>query len=116
MATLNWGKSMQLTEAERHTLSELVATLRAKFGASRVMLYGSAARGQLREGSDIDLLVVLPEVNWGIEKQVVECCFQAELKCDRVISAACFTADELAETPLRASPFVLNAHAEGVDL
>ena len=107
---------MQLTRAEQHVVTKLVATLRKEFGASRILLYGSAARGQLAEGSDIDLLVVLPQVTWEIEKQVVKRCFQAELQCGRVISAACFTAGELTETPLRASPFVLNAHKEGVAL
>lgn len=107
---------MQLTQTERSILTKLVATLRKEFGASRILLYGSSARGDLTEGSDIDLLVVLPKVNWEIEKQVVKRCFRAELECGRVISAACFSADELTQTPLRASPFVLNAQREGIEL
>ena len=107
---------MRLNDTERFALAELIATLRRDFSASRVLLYGSAARDQLQEGSDIDLLVVLPKVDWEIEKQVVERCFQSELKCNRVISAACFSADELAQTPLRVSPFVLNVHREGIEL
>jgi predicted nucleotidyltransferase len=107
---------MQLTEAERDVLEKLAETLRREFGASRILLHGSAARGQLEEGSDIDLLVVLPKVDWEIEKDVVSRCFQAELTCGRVISAACFTANEITETPLRVSPFVLNAQREGVEL
>lgn len=107
---------MQLNDTERCVLADLIATLRRDFSASRVLLYGSAARDQLQEGSDIDLLVVLPKVDWEIEKQIVERCFQAELKCSRVISAACFTNDELTRTPLRVSPFVLNVHREGIEL
>ena len=107
---------MRLNDTERCVLADLTATLRRDFSASKVLLYGSAARDQLQEGSDIDLLVVLPKVDWEIEKQVVKRCFQAELKCSRVISAACFTNDELTRTPLRLSPFVLNVHREGIEL
>ncbi len=107
---------MQLTRSERQILKELADTLRRKLGAIEVVLYGSAARGQLEEDSDIDLLVVLPAVDWGVEKQVTECCFQAELKCERIISAICFTEVELTQTPLRASPFVRNARKEGIPL
>jgi len=107
---------MRLNDTERRALADLIATLRSDFSASRVVLYGSAACDQLQEGSDTDLLVVLPKVSWEIEKQIVERCFQAELKCNRVISAAFFTNDELTGTPLRASPFVLNVHREGIEL
>ena len=107
---------MQLTQTERNTLSLLVEILREKLGASRILLYGSAARGELQESSDIDLLVILPKVTWELEKEVVDCCFQAELKCGRTISASCFSTDELSQTPLRVSPFVLNANRDGVEL
>jgi len=107
---------MKLSEKENRILKDLVATLRSEFGASEILLYGSAARGQLEEGSDIDLFVVLPEVTWEIEKRVIDRCFLAGLECDRVISTACFTRTELTDTPLRASPFVLNVRREGIPL
>lgn len=107
---------MQLSDAERGILAELADALRRDLGASEVLLYGSAARGQLEDGSDVDLMVVLPEVTWEIEKQVTERCFRAELKCGRVFSAVCFTEDELTNSPLRASPFVINARKEGIPL
>ena len=107
---------MQLTSSEQRILKELVDAFRRHFGASEVLLYGSAARGELEQDSDIDLLVVLPEVNWEIEKRLIDHCFEAELKCGRIISAVCFTGDELAHGPLRASPLVLNARKEGIPL
>ncbi len=107
---------MQLTSTEQRILKELVDTFRRQFGASEVLLYGSAARGDLEEGSDIDLLVVLPEVNWEIEKRLIDYCFEAELKCGRVISTVWFSRDELAHSPLRVSPLVLSARKEGIPL
>ena len=107
---------MQLSESEKEVLAEVVEALRADFGALEVVLYGSAARDDLEEGSDIDLLVVLPEVNWEIEQRVSDCCFDAGLKCGRVISTACLSRAELTESPLRISPFVLNVRREGIRL
>ncbi len=107
---------MELTEAEQQILRELVDAFRKDLGASEVLLYGSAARGELQEGSDVDLLVVLPEVTWEIEKRVIDYCFSAELKCGRIISTVCFAARELTQSPLRVSPLVLSARKEGISL
>lgn len=107
---------MRLSESEKRILADLVETLRSEFGALEIVLYGSAARDDLEEGSDIDLLVVLPEVDWKVEQRVSGCCFDAELKCGRVISTACLSHAELTESPLRVSPFVLNVRREGIRL
>jgi predicted nucleotidyltransferase len=107
---------MNLTRKEQQILQGLVARVRRLAGAKEVILYGSAARSDLDEGSDIDLLVVLPRVTWDIEKQISDLCFAAELQCGRVVSAVCFSESELRETPLRVSPLVVNARREGIPL
>ena len=43
---------MILTTKEQQALSILADTFKTKFGASEVILYGSAARGELQEGSE----------------------------------------------------------------
>lgn len=50
-----------LTAAERRIVTEFAERLRARFGnrLSRVVLFGSRARGDVTEESDIDLLVLL---------------------------------------------------------
>ena len=104
---------MKLTSQEKQVLAGLVKVLRDQFGAREIVLYGSAARDELDEGSDIDLLVVLPEVNWEIEKEIIQVCFSSELECGRVFSAVCYGVDELDHGPLRQSPLILNARREG---
>jgi predicted nucleotidyltransferase len=76
-------------------------------------LYGSAARGQLDDESDIDLLVVLPSIDWEMEKEIIAVCFDAGLQCGRVLSPTCYTTEEMEHSPLRASPLVLTARREG---
>jgi predicted nucleotidyltransferase len=107
---------MKLTAQENRILARVVHTLRGEFGATRVDLYGSAARGDMDEGSDIDLMVVLPTVNWEIEKKIAHLCLEAQLECNRVVSTVCFSEQELRDTPLRSSPLVLNVRREGMAL
>jgi predicted nucleotidyltransferase len=107
---------MELSAQEQDVLSRVAQTLRDRFDAREVILYGSAARGQLDDESDIDLLVVFPRVDWEIQKEVIAVCFDAGLQCDRVISATCYTTDEMEHSPLRSSPLVLTARREGSPL
>jgi len=107
---------MQMSAEEHDVLSRVAQTLRDRFDAREVILYGSAARAQLDEESDIDLLVVLPKIDWEIQKQIIAVCFEAELQCGRVFSATCYTMKEMEDSPLRSSPLVLAARREGQHL
>ena len=107
---------MEMSAEERDALSRVTQTLRDRFGAREVILYGSAARGQLDEESDIDLLVVLPGIDWELQKEIIAVCFEAELQCGRVVSATCYTTEEMEDSPLRSSPLVLAARREGQHL
>jgi len=91
-------------------------SLKTEFRAEQVIMYGSAVRGDMDAESDIDLLVVLPEVNWEIEKSISDVCFDAQLEAGRVFATLCVTRHELEETPFRVSPFVANLRREGIPL
>ena len=107
---------MTLTTKEKQALSRLALAFKTRFGASEVILYGSAARGELEEGSDVDLLLVLPEIDWETEKEIIGICYDAELECGRVFSSIFYSRDEIETGPLRFSPLVLNARREGKSL
>lgn len=104
---------MKLTQAEKDIIVGLSSSLKKDFNAERVLLFGSAARGQLDRYSDIDILAVLPERSWDIEKRIIDMCFAAELQCGRVISTICYSKDEFYNSPLKESPLVLNALKQG---
>ena len=104
---------MNLSEIENRALLELSKAFRDRFNAKEVRLYGSAARGEMDEASDIDLFLVLPKVNWQIEKDVIKLCFDAELKYGRVFSAVCYSVDDIENSPLKESPLVLNVRRQG---
>ena len=45
----------------QEVLDELVRRIVAEVGPRRIVLFGSAARGEAQPGSDIDLLIVMPD-------------------------------------------------------
>ncbi len=107
---------MKLSSHERQVVRKLVTRLKNEFNAERVMLYGSAARGDMDTDSDIDLLIVLPEATWETEKAVGLCAFEAGLEINRIISTTCFSGNELQSGPMRVSPFVVNVMSDGLAL
>jgi predicted nucleotidyltransferase len=66
-------------QAIRDSLPGAIAMLRQEFGASRVVLFGSQARGTARAQSDVDLLVS------GIEPRRL---YEAIARLERMIPAA----------------------------
>ena len=48
-------------EPDRELLAKAVAAVRRHCEPTRIVLFGSAARGELTDASDVDLLVVVPE-------------------------------------------------------
>ena len=80
-----------LTEKERQALKELVEGLKKLYGdnLSRVILYGSKARGDATEDSDIDVLVVLKDIDRKHDEihRITEISAPICLKYDLLISA-----------------------------
>lgn len=89
------GQRAARTERARALLPELTRELVSRWGARRVVLVGSLARGELRSDSDIDLVV------WGLRPEDV---YDALAAVDRL--AGEFDVDvipwESATPPMRA--------------
>lgn len=80
-----------LTENERAGLEAFVARLRQRYGDNvlRVVLFGSKARGDFDEESDLDVLVVVrfpDEDYWQHWKQIVDIAWEAEFEHSVVMS------------------------------
>jgi predicted nucleotidyltransferase len=73
-----------LTPHERAGLADFVARLRQRYGADlqRVVLFGSKARGDFDDESDLDLLVVMRMVNGNYRQywnEIADIAWQVEL-------------------------------------
>lgn len=80
-----------------------------------IILYGSYARGDYTDGSDIDLIILLEDMKDPLaerEKYFNEV-WQLDLKYDTVISIIPFKEEEYRKRKL---PVILNAKREGISL
>ena len=108
-------KYLELKDNEEKALHELKQRLLEKFPDAEVILYGSKARGDDEEFSDIDLLILLNgKVNTQLEEEVISLAFQLELKYELVfgllIESKEFWNTELA----RAMPIHWNIDRDGI--
>ncbi len=101
--------------AIRATLSDLEIELRALYGPRlvRLVLFGSQARGDADEGSDIDVLVVLsgPVDAWEEIERSGRIVSDLSLEHAVVISCVFVAAERYASEE---SPLLLNVRREGV--
>ena len=98
-------------EGLRERVRMLADELRSRYGASLVLLFGSLARGDVHEGSDIDLIVVgnIPGRFHERPGQVLEL---TELP----VEPLCYTEDEFNRMLADRNPFILEALEEGVSV
>jgi len=84
---------------------------------AQTILYGSEARGDARQDSDIDLLILVPEDKVHPEKEhlIARKLFEIELQSGVVISSVIMSRKQW-ENPPVITPFYQNVKREGVVL
>ena len=76
-------ESTSLKKNERDAIREAIGMLKSKFSIKKVILFGSKARGDYDEHSDIDLLVVTSRsLHWKEEKAIVGALFDIGMEYD----------------------------------
>jgi predicted nucleotidyltransferase len=82
--------STALLPQEREAIAEAVNLLKTQFPIEHVILFGSKARGDDDEYSDIDLLLVTSrKLHWKEEKTIVDLLFDVGMKYDVLFSFLC---------------------------
>lgn len=80
-----------------------------------IILYGSYARGDFTDGSDIDLIILLEDMEESStgRKKYFDAICELDLKYDTVISIIPFKEEEYR---IRRLPIILNVKKEGIPL
>jgi predicted nucleotidyltransferase len=99
-------------------LEKLAAELRRHFGDSVVdlRLFGSVARGESHEGSDVDVAVVLADVDWESRRAVIDLASDISLATGLSISPTIFARETWDRFRAQERPLVMDIEREGVPL
>lgn len=114
----NLESHLALTTNEREAVSEFVKILRQRHGSmiKEIILFGSKVRGNDKQDSDIDILIVLKNLSWEIKKSISELAACENLKHNVLISTVRYDADIWENPVIRLSPFGRTVREEGVRL
>jgi len=75
-----------LSDNENMAVEEFKQKVINRFGNAEIILFGSKARGNWDEYSDIDILILLEhEPNTSIEEEIIDIGFEIEIKYDVVL-------------------------------
>lgn len=110
-------KELNLKENERKALQELKERLLERFPDAEIILYGSKARGDFDEESDIDLLILIGSpVNSKLEEEITHITFDIELNYDVVFGKIIENKDFWNSPLANAMPLHWNIDREGVHI
>ncbi|MEW6200908.1 MAG: nucleotidyltransferase domain-containing protein [bacterium] len=108
---------LNLKENERIALQCLKEMLVARFPDAEIIIYGSKARGDFDEESDIDVLILLEcDVDTKLEKEIIELVYDIELEHDVVIGLLMESKDFWNSDLANAMPIHWNIDKEGIVL
>lgn len=97
-------------------LKAIADRLRDRYGAERVLVYGSVARGESTEHSDIDLLVVVPTKERFYERTGSVLALVRDISHGIPLAPIVLTPEELATRLARGDQFLQEIVQSGVDV
>jgi uncharacterized protein len=107
---------MKLKKNEEQALKRLREELFARYPVIDFRLYGSKARGEGRDDSDLDVMIELPDYDRAMVEEIDDIVYRINLEHDVFISALVFGKDELEEGPMSESPIYKIIQTEGIPL
>ena len=81
-----------------------------------VRLFGSCARGQMREDSDVDVAVVLERVDWETKRNVIDLASSIGLEHDVLLSPTVLDRETFERWRVQERLLVMDIEREGLPL
>ena len=105
-----------LTTNEKKALTDFRDALVADFGALDVRLFGSRARGEGDEESDLDVFIVIPQIDWELEKKIYGLSFDISLEHAVLISPILYSKKDIENPSIIISPLYKTVQREGMKI
>jgi predicted nucleotidyltransferase len=105
-----------MSPVEREILEGFRTSLQQKLTVCSLALFGSRARGDAGEDSDMDVLVVVPTRTKEIEDYISDCAWEVAAPRGIVLVPVVFSREEWEEGPERSSLLAQSVRQEGIFL
>jgi predicted nucleotidyltransferase len=107
-----------MSKTERLAVERFGAEVKIRLGEYmvRMSVFGSKVRGDFRETSDIDVLVIVKKRSLRVMDQIAEITSDLNVKYDLSISPVVFSEQEYDMNTKMATPFSLAVREEGLSL
>ncbi len=115
----NQRRLQHLSEQDWVAVTGFTTRLRRQFNHDNIQhiwLFGSKVRGDAQSDSDIDLLIVVRDYDWALEKAITRVAVEIDLANDVVISDHIVDIERFAQMAARNEPLYRSISREGVDL
>ena len=114
----NVASLRHLKTKEKKALMHLLSQLYQGFSQtiSHIYLFGSKLRDNSDAESDIDLLIVVKEYSWTLEKEITRLTTQTDYAYQVILSDHIIGNERFEQMAARREPLYCNLEAEGIDL
>ena len=102
-------KDYEIAKKLKERLSEVVQLIDFK-------VFGSRARGDADEYSDLDIFIEVENLKNELKEMIRKIVWEVGFENSIYISALIFTRDEIENSPLRSSPIVENINEDGIKI
>ncbi len=108
----------QLSRKERMLVHEIKNKLLDRLGGrlKYFVLFGSRARGDAEEHSDLDLAIVVENLDRSLKREILDVVADCELSYDRAVSSLVFSDEEFEHLRQRERRLALDILQEGIPL
>lgn len=103
-----------MTERDLKIVERFKSLVSQRVRVHEIRVFGSRARGDATEESDLDVLVVVDRLDHSIEKYISDCAWEAGFPDDVVVMPVSISMDALKNSPVRESVFIRNVYREGI--
>ncbi|HAX98994.1 MAG TPA: hypothetical protein DCY12_08960 [Candidatus Atribacteria bacterium] len=103
-----------MNEQDLKIVEKFKALVSKKVKVHEIRVYGSRARGDATQESDLDVLVVVETLDHAAGKYISDCAWEAGFPENVVLIPVAVTLNSLRNTPIRESVFIQNAYQEGI--
>ncbi len=105
-----------LSKIDRQIANEFQNRMNAIDPAAVIYVFGSRARGEAAEDSDLDMFIELDTLTPELRQQIFELAWEVGFETDRIITTIVTTHEELQYGAMRANPLIAAVEREGIHL